>query len=102
MRNVSTTLTGVVLLFALLFGSAPVSAGNVYIRAGAEGVGQDAWLDLNDANQVSLGLVGCKRSRGKLELQLVLSVYGTGQVPTELETLRGTETDTTLGLDLCI
>jgi hypothetical protein len=49
-----------------------------------------------------LGLVGCKKSRGKLDLQLVLSVYGKGQVPSELETLRGTEVDTTLGLDFCI
>ena len=25
-----------------------LSAGNVYIRAGAEGIGQNAWLELND------------------------------------------------------
>ena len=102
MRNFSKTLTGICLLFALIVQSEPVSAGNVYIRAGAEGVGQDAWLELNDADQFSLGLVGCKKSRGKLDLQLVLSVYGKGQVPSELETLRGTEVDTTLGLDFCI
>ena len=42
MRHVGYTLTGIVLLFALILASAPVSAGNVYIRAGAEGVGQDA------------------------------------------------------------
>ena len=102
MRHVGKTFTGLFVLFALLFTSAPISAGNVYIRAGAEGVGQDAWLELNDADQFSLGLVGCKRSRGKLDLQLVLSVYGKSNVPAELEALRGTEVDTTLGLDFCI
>jgi hypothetical protein len=49
-----------------------------------------------------LGLVGCKKSRGKLDLQVVLSVYGKGQLPSELETLPSTEVDTTLGLDFCI
>jgi hypothetical protein len=102
MRNFSKTLTGIFLLFALIVQSEPVSAGNVYIRAGAEGVGQDAWLELNDADQFSLGLVGCKKSRDKLDLQLVLSVYGKGQVPSELEALRSTEFDTTRGLDFCI
>ena len=102
MRNFSKTLAGICLLFALIVQSEPVSAGNVYIRAGAEGVGQDAWLELNDSDQFSLGLVGCKKSRGKLDLQLVLSVYGKGQVPSDLETLRSTEVDTTLGLDFCI
>jgi hypothetical protein len=102
MRIFSKTLTGICLLFALIVQSEPVSAGNVYIRAGAEGVGQDAWLELIDADQFSLGLVGCKKSRGKLDLQLVLSVYGKGQVPSELEALRSTEVDTTLGLDFCI
>jgi hypothetical protein len=38
MRKFSNTLTGICLLFALIFASAPVSAGNVYIRAGAEGL----------------------------------------------------------------
>jgi hypothetical protein len=102
MRHVGTQLAGLFFLFAVVFASAPVSAGNVYIRAGAEGVGQDAWLELNDADQFSMGLVGCKKSRGKLDLQLVLSVYGKANVPAELETLRGTAVDTTLGLDLCI
>lgn len=102
MRKFSNTLTGIFLLFALIVESEPVSAANVYIRAGAEGVGQDAWLELNDSDQFSLGLVGCKKSRGKLDLQLVLSVYGKGQVPPELETLRSTEVDTTIGLDFCI
>ena len=103
MRNFSNTLTVIFcLLLALIVESEPVSAGNVYIRAGAEGVGQDAWLELNDSDQFSLGLVGCKKNRGKLDLQLVLSVYGKGQVPSELETLRSTEVDTTLGLDFCI
>jgi hypothetical protein len=102
MRTFSNTLTGVVLLFALLFASAPVSAGTVYIRAAAEGDGQDAWLELNDADQFSLGLVGCKKSRGKIDLQLVLSVYGKANVPAELEALRGTEVDATLGLDFCV
>ncbi len=102
MRPVGKTLAGIVLLFALILASGPVSAGNVYIRAGAEGVGQDAWLELNDFDQFSLGLVGCKKSRGRLDLQLVLSVYGKGNVPSELETLRGTEVDTTLAMDFCI
>ena len=102
MRPVGKPLTGLFLLFALILASAPVNAGNVYIRAGVEGVGQDAWLELNDFDQFSLGLVGCKKSRGRLDLQLVLSVYGKANVPTELETLRGTEVDSTLGLDFCI
>ena len=102
MRHVGNTLTGLFLLFALIVASAPVNASNVYIRAGAEGVGQDAWLELNDFDQFSLGLVGCKKNRGKLDLQLVLSVYGKSNVPSELETLRSTEVDTTLGLDICI
>jgi hypothetical protein len=88
--------------FAVIVGSEPISAANVYIRAGADGVGQDAWLELSDFDQFSLGLVGCKKSRGKLDLQLVLSVYGKGQLPPELETLRGTEVDTTLALDFCV
>lgn len=102
MRHIGNTLTGIVLLIALIFASAPVNAGNVYIRAGAEGVGQDAWLELNDLDQFSLGLVGCKKSRGRLDLQLVLSVYGKANVPSELETLRSTEVETALGLDFCI
>ena len=102
MRIVANPLAGIVFLFALLLAAAPVSAGTVYIRAAAEGDGQDAWLELNDHDQFSLGLVGCKKSRGKLDLQLVLSVYGKANVPSELETLRGTEVDTTLGLDFCI
>ena len=102
MRHVGHRLAGIFLLFVLIFASAPVSAGNVYIRTNAEGTGQDAWLELNDADQFSLGLVGCKRSRGKFDLQLVLSVYGKTNVPAELEALRGTEVDTTLGLDVCI
>jgi hypothetical protein len=101
-RNFSNTLTGIFLLFALIVQSEPVSAGNVYIRTGSERLGQNAWLELNNSDQFSLGLVGCKKSRGKLDLQLVLSAYGTGKVPTEMETLRSTEVDTTLGLDFCI
>ena len=102
MRHVGHTLAGIFLFFTLIVASTPASAGNVYIRAGAEGVGQDAWLELNDFDQFSLGLVGCKKSRGRLDLQLVLSVYGKANVPSELETLRSTEVETTLGLDFCI
>ncbi len=102
MRKFSNTLTGIFLLCALIVQSESARAGNVYIRAGAEEGSQDAWLELNDFDQFSLGLVGCKKSRGKLDLQLVLSVYGKGQVPPELETLRSTEVDATLGLDFCI
>lgn len=102
MRPVGKTLTGIFLLIALIFVAGPAVAGNVYIRANAEGTGQDAWLELNDLEQFSLGLVGCKKSRGKLDLQMVLSVYGKANVPAELETLRTTEVDATLGLDVCI
>ncbi len=102
MRKFSKTLPGLFLLFALIVPAGPASAGNVYIRPGADEVSQDAWLELNDFDQISLGLVGCKKSRGKLDLQLVLSVYGKGQVPAELEALRGTQPDTTVALDFCI
>jgi hypothetical protein len=77
-RNFSNTLTGIFLLFALIVQSEPVSAGNVYIRTGSERLGQNAWLELNNSDQFSLGLVGCKKSRGKLDLQLVLSVLWHG------------------------
>lgn len=102
LRTLGVSLAGIALLFALVLASAPAGAGNVYIRANAEGNGQDAWLELNDFEQFSLGLVGCKKSRGKLDLQLVLSVYGKGNVPAELETLRATEVDATLALDFCV
>lgn len=102
MRKYGNVLTGSLFLVALIFASGSVSAGNAYIRAGAEEGGQDAWLELNDSDQFSLGLVGCKKNRRKLDLQLVLSVYGKGAVPSELEKLRSTEVDTTQGLDFCI
>ena len=102
MRNFNKTLTGIVFLFALVAQSGPASAGDVYIRPGTDEGSQDAWLELNDLDQFSLGLVGCKKSRGKLDLQLVLSVYGKGQVPPELETLRNANPDATVALDFCI
>ena len=43
-----------------------------------------------------------QKSRGKLDLQFVLSVYGKGQLPAELEALRSTQPDTTVALDFCI
>jgi len=103
MRNFSHTLAGIfsLALVALFVQSTPASAGNAFIRLGADGVGQDAWLELNDADQFSLGMVGCKKNRGKLDLQLVLWVYGNKQPPAELEALRSAEVEK-VSLDFCI
>jgi hypothetical protein len=102
MHHLSKTLAVLCLLSALAVQSAPASAGNAYIRPGADGVGQDAWLELNDADQFSLGLVDCKRNRRNFDLQLVLWVYGKTEAPAELESLRKTEADTPVALDFCI
>jgi hypothetical protein len=76
-----------------------ILAANVYIQKG-EGIGLDAWLELDESNQLSLAVMDCVKKNGKYTTQLGLYVRQEKPLA-ELEELVG-KYDQKMDLVLCI
>jgi hypothetical protein len=87
---------------SLIFESESIFAANFYIQNGEGRAGLDAWLELDESNQLRLAMMGCRKSRKRFNLQLGLYVSDSSNVPSELEKLRNTQKNTKLDLLLCI
>jgi len=77
-----------------------VGGANVYIQKGEGGASLDAWLEMDESNQLSLAIMDCVRKGKGLSAQLALRVVQEKPVA-ELEKLRG-ETNDTMELFLCL
>jgi hypothetical protein len=75
-------------------------AANVYLHKGEGGAGLDAELQLGDANQFNLALIGCRTVGASQKVQLGLYPGG-DKLPSELERI-GNRKDEELSLYLCI
>lgn len=78
------------------------AAGNVFVGKGEGGAGLDAWFELGDTNELTLGMIGCRSRGGRLSLQLGLQVNArnaSGTLPAEL---RNPKDEAKLGLIVCI
>lgn len=74
-------------------------AANVYLHKGEGGAGLDAELQLGEADQFNLALIGCRNTATSQQVQLGLYVGG-GKLPLELERISN-RTDEELSLYLC-
>jgi hypothetical protein len=74
-------------------------AANVYLHKGEGGAGLDAKLQLGEADQFNLALIGCRNVGTSQQVQLGLYVGG-DKLPPELERI-GNRKDEELSLYLC-
>lgn len=74
-------------------------AANVYLHKGEGGAGLDAELQLGEADQFYLALIGCRNTATSQEVQLGLYVGG-DKLPPELERISNRK-DEELNLYLC-
>ena len=86
----------------LLHQAEPAHAGAAFLRKGEGGAGLDAWLELGDSKQLTLGMVACRVRRDRLELQLALSVGGEDNVSSDLKKLKSVADGETQQLDVCM
>lgn len=75
-------------------------AANVYLHKGEGGAGIDAELQLGEADQFNLALIGCRNFGASQQVQLGLYVGG-DKLPPDLERI-GDRKDEELSLYLCI
>lgn len=80
-------------------GSERSSAANVYLHKGEGGTGIDAELQLGEADQFNLALIGCRNVGTSQRVQLGLHVGG-DNLPPDLERI-GDRKDEELSLYLC-
>ncbi len=92
-----------ILCFSLAVLGWPISdqsfAANVYLHKGEGGAGTDAELQLGEADQFNLALIGCRNVGALQQVQLGLYVGGDKLSP-ELERI-GNRKDEELSLHLC-
>ncbi|MDI1265724.1 MAG: hypothetical protein PS018_20955 [bacterium] len=88
--------------FLVLQAAEPAPAGDVFIRKGEGGAGLDAWVELGDSRQLTLGLVGCRIKRNTRDLQLILSVSNATEVSPDLKKLVSVVDGATQELDVCV
>lgn len=74
-------------------------AANVYLHKGEGGAGLDAELQLGEADQFNLALIGCRNVGASQQVQIGLYV-GADRLPPELERI-GNRKDEELSLYLC-
>jgi len=74
-------------------------AAYVYLHRGEGGAGLDAQLQLDEAGQFSLALIGCRKTATSQQVQLGLYVGG-DRLPPELERIRS-QKDEELSLYVC-
>ena len=101
MRRFGKILTVFSLVFALIYGLDWVLAQNVYIQRG-EIASRDAWLELDESQELSLGMMDCRKTTKKLNFTIGLFVSDHIPVSNELKNLQNHELNDQMDLVLCI